>query len=290
MRKPPALNDAQIAHFHQHGYLLIEQALPAHQITALSDVFSTWVQESRQYSEPYGTTLDHRPRFDVEPGHCHDAPALRRVTSPIEISPVYYDVMKNSAIADFVAQLLGPNIKFHHSKVNSKLPGSGTTVKFHQDFPYEPHSNDSLITALLFLDTVTEQNGPLEVVPGSHKGPLYGLWHDGVFTGAVTEAQAEWARSQSVRCLGPAGTLCLMHTRLLHGSTANLSPNPRTLFLCTYSAEDAIPLSPNPLPSRYAGEIVRGKSTNRVRCSHYEMELPEVPEGASFFSQQAKMT
>ncbi|MEO1276685.1 MAG: class I tRNA ligase family protein, partial [Pseudomonadota bacterium] len=47
------------------------------------------------------------------------------------------------------------------------------------------HSNADLVTALLMIDEVTPENGPLEVQPGSHKGPLHSLWHEGRFTGAV---------------------------------------------------------------------------------------------------------
>ena len=231
---------------------------------------------------------DGRPRFDLEPGHCAEQPALRRIASPIEISAPYLRAMRENAALDAIADLLGPNIKFHHCKINAKLPRAGTEVKFHQDFLYEPHSNDDLITALMFIDEVTEENGPLEVVPGSHTGALHELWHDGVFTGAVDKRIARKAAQKTVQCTGPAGAICLMHTRLLHASAANRSRHPRTLFIAVYSAEDALPLSPNPLPSRYAGEVVRGRQTNRVRCSGYEMALPEVPKSASFFHQQAK--
>ena len=41
-----------------------------------------------------------------------------------------------------------------------------------------------------------------------------------------------------------------MHTRLVHGSTANLSGRPRTLYIVTYCAEDAQPLVTNHIPSR----------------------------------------
>ena len=60
----------------------------------------------------------------------------------------------------------------------------------------------------------------------------------------------------------------------------DLSP---TLYITTYYAEDAIALSPNHLPSRYTHELVRGKATGRVRCSAYEMEIPEKPSSTSFF-------
>ena len=77
-----------------------------------------------------------------------------------------------------------------------------------------------------------------------------------------------------------------MHACLLHGSAPNLSDNPRTLYITTYYAEDAIELSPNHLPSTLTHELVRGEVSGRVRCSTYQMELPEVPEGTSFFAQQ----
>ena len=75
--------------------------------------------------------------------------------------------------------------------------------------------------------------------------------------------------------------------RLLHGSAPNRSAKPRTLFICVYSAEDAIPLSPNPLPSTHEGRIVHGERTGRVRCVANELKLPQLPKQASFFAQQA---
>jgi phytanoyl-CoA hydroxylase len=232
--------------------------------------------------------MDGRPRFDLEPGHSAERPALRRVTSPIEISDAYLDVMRSSKAVDAVAQLIGPNVAFNNAKVNSKQPGAATEVKFHQDFLFEPHTNDDLITVLFFLDEVTIDNGPLEVIPGTHRGPMFDHWHDGVYTGAVSQEVRDAHLSEAVSVVGAAGTACLMHTRLLHGSGPNQSDRPRTLFISEYRAEDSKPLQVNHIPSRYEGEVVRGVATNRVRCSAYEMEYPEVPTGASFFSQQAK--
>ena len=95
-------------------------------------------------------------------------------------------------------------------------------------------------------------------------------------------------QSKAITCTGPAGSVCLMHTRLLHGSAPNRSSAPRTLFICVYSAEDAVPCSANPMPSRYEGLVVRGERTNRVRSIDYQLELPQKPTTASFFDQQAK--
>ena len=282
-----ALTQEQRESFWQDGYLAVDDAVTPLELQDLRKVFADWVEESCSHDEDYGETLDGRKRFDLELGHCAENPALRRVQSPEEVSEAYADVMRNARTVDFCAELIGPAIRFHHGKVNSKLPGAATKVKFHQDFPFQPMTNDDLITALLFVDDVTLENGPLEVVPGSHKGPLYTLWHDGVFTGAVADDVVDQHRHSIVKCTGKAGSVCLMHSSLLHGSAPNLSDRPRTLYIATYYAEDAIELSPNHLPSKFTHEVVRGEASGRVRCSSYSMQLPEKPSGTSFFGQQA---
>ena len=281
------LSEPDAAAYWRDGYLFVEDALTPGQLGALVADFDAWVEESKGFDEPYGRTSDDRARFDLQPGHCADQPALRRVASPIEVSDNYLSVMRNNRALDAVTQLIGPNVEFNNSKINAKHPGTATEVKYHQDFLFQPHSNEDLIAVLFFLDDVTDDNGPLTVVPGTHRGPMFDHWHDGEFTGAVSpEVEAEHL-SNALPISGPAGSACLMHTRLLHGSAPNRSASPRTLFISEYRAEDSKPLQVNHLPSEYEGEVVRGERTNRVRCSSYEMEFPEVPKGASFFSQQS---
>lgn len=275
------LSQEQKDQFWRDGVLVLDNAVTPEELEKLRVVFAGWVEESRKHEGDYGETLDGRARFDLEPGHTAASPALRRVQSPEEVSEVYADVMRNARTVDYVVDLIGPAIKFHHGKVNSKLPGAATKVKFHQDFPFQPMTNDDLITALLFVDDVTLENGPLEVVPGSHKGPLYTLWHNGVFTGAVDDEVVEQHKDNIVKCTGKAGSVCLMHSSLLHGSAPNLSDKPRTLYIATYYAEDAIELSPNHLPSTFTHELVRGEASGRVRCSSYDMLLPEKPSDTS---------
>ena len=283
-----ALSEAQRDHFWKNGYLVVDNAIDDQVLKDMQNDFGAWVEESRGHSQPYGETEDGRPRFDLEPGHTAEKPALRRVNAPVEVSAAYFAAMASSRMTDCVADLIGPNVKLHHSKINSKRPGGQTAVKWHQDFPFTPHSNDDLITALLMVDEVTERNGPLEVVAGSHRGALHGLWHDGVFTGAVADPVARDCQAKAITCTGSAGSVCLMHTRLLHGSAPNRSSAPRNLFICVYSAEDAVPYSANPMPTRYEGLVVRGERTNRVRSMEYQVELPQKPTSASFFDQQAK--
>ena len=282
------LSTSQVKQFRQDGFLFLANVIPTVRLQKMQNEFEQWKEESRGFDEPYGKTFDNRPRFDLEPGHCADNPALRRIASPIEISATYLDFMRDNHALDALVDILGPNLKFENAKINSKQPGAATQIKYHQDFLFEPHTNDDMVTVLYFLDDVTAENGPLEDVPGTHQGPLYEHWHNGVFTGAVSDAVAAEMKTHAIPCHGPAGSACLMHTRVLHGSAPNLSAKPRTLFICEYTAEDAYPLQVNHIPSAYMYEIVRGKSSGRVRCSEYEMAFPEVPKSASFFEQQAK--
>ena len=281
------LNQAQIDEFRDNGVIVVESAYSAAALEPLRRQHQDWIDESRNHDGPFGQMSDGRPRFDVEPGHGSGNPALRRVASPEEISLAYLDLLEGGPMVEAVADLLGENLRFHHAKLNSKLPGSGTTVKWHQDFPFDPHSNDDCITALLFFDDIGADSGPLRVVPGSHRGPLYSLWQGGVFTGAVADDIAARCETDAIECLGPAGSLCLMHTRLLHASAENLTDRARTLYIATLTAADAIPLAPCAVPSRYAGRILHGRDPGRIRSIAFEMENPEIPSGASFFNQQA---
>jgi len=281
------LNESQKSEFRENGVVVVESALSFDDLKPLRRQHQQWIEESRRHDGPFGEMLDGRPRFDVESGHSAETPALRRVASPEEISDDFLNLLEQGPLLENVADLLGDDLRFHHAKLNSKLPGSGTTVKWHQDFTFDPHSNDDCITAMLFLDAITSEIGPARVVPGSHRGPLYSLWHDGIFTGAVAEEVAADCESRAVECLGPAGSLCLMHTRALHASSANLTPDPRTLYIATLTAADAIPLVACAVPSIHAGRIVHGKNPGRIRSIAFDMENPEIPSWASFFNQQA---
>ena len=280
------LTAAQVRAFQDDGCLLLENAVTATQLAALQRDMNLWREESRAHVENYGATINQRPRFDLDPTHSPQHPALRRVNAPIEVSAAHFEAATEARMVDAVTELIGPNVKLHHTKTNSKQPNTVTAVKYHQDFAFTPHSNDDVVTALLFLDDVAQSNGALEVVPGSHRGPLHSIWRDGQFTGYIDEAIEREMREHAQALTGPAGTVCLMHTRVMHGSAPNASDRARSLFICVYSADDAVPLSPNPMPHAHEGLLVRGTRTGKVRSMDFALELPQLPAGASFFEQQ----
>ena len=278
----------QIDKYNEQGFLVVENVLSAEDIAVLQSDFDEWVKDSREHQEPWGETLDRRARFDIEDDHSATHPSLRRVTSPTEISEAYKKAALDSRISEIAGQLVGSNgARFHHSKVNSKLPHTATQVKWHQDFPFTPHSNDDLVTCLLMISEVTMENGPLQVIPGSHKGSLFTHLHNDQFTGAVSSEVERLYCQDPISCFGPIGSVCFMHSRLLHASSPNETELPRTLYISVYAAEDALPYGENPLPSIHSGEIVYGMDSGVTRSTPNQLRLPVKPKGASFFVQQA---
>ncbi len=282
------LNESEVEQFWRDGYVVAGNAVAAEQLEQMRAALSRWIDESRSQRNDFGETVDGRPRFDLAGTHRPDAPVLRRVDNPPEIDSVYSEVAFDGGFVDMIADLIGPDIKFHHAKINLKQPGSETRVDWHQDFSYTPHSNDHVVTALLMLDDMSEQNGCLMVAPGSHREGQKSLWRGDVFTGKVDEETARQAKARSRAVTGRAGSVCLMHTKLLHGSEPNRSDGARALFICVYSAADAMPLTRSPLPNRFEGRIVRGNASRFARVDPGTVELPPDYRAASFFEVQEK--
>jgi len=284
------LSEEQVQAFWETGCLTVPDAVAAETVAAINGDLESWIEESRAHDKPYGKLLDGRARFDLQPGYSANRPALRRVQSPTELSPACLTALTaltESPMIRMLAQLIGPDLRFHHSKMNCKLHGSTTQVDWHQDFMFDPHSNDDMVTCLIFLGAVGQDNGPLMTVPGSHRGPLHSHWQGGKFTGMVDKALEPDCEARAVTHTGPAGSVCFMHGRTLHASRANNSTSPRNLFIAEITAADAIPLSPNPVPSIHAGMILHGTEPGRIRSIPFDMDGPVIPE-TTFFDQQVE--
>ena len=137
-------------------------------------------------------------------------------------------------------QLRGEDLYIQQSKINVKAAFDGEQWQWHQDFSTHHHEDgvpEPLALNLhVFLDDVTEFNGPLYFFKGSHKfGPL-GTWHDTESTSwplwVIEEDDvrkvAETCPLQSIT--GKAGTALIFGDCLLHGSPPNMSPWNRSIF------------------------------------------------------------
>ncbi len=261
--EPRVLTQAQREFYFTEGYLLLPGVIDPDWIGRLRDATDRLVQRSRGVSRSDDV-------FDLEPGHSSDAPRLRRVSKPVEQDPVYWAYVTESIMPDIVADLVGPDVKFHHSKLNFKWLRGGEEVKWHYDISFWPHTNYSPLTVGTYLYDCGMDQGPLAVLPRSHEiEPMLSQYgDDGQWTGCLGERDlARLDLSKAVYLTGPAGSLTLHNCRTLHSSPRNMSDQGRPLLLNTLSSADAIPYTSNPIKSRFDQAIVRGKP---ARFAHHD--------------------
>jgi ectoine hydroxylase-related dioxygenase (phytanoyl-CoA dioxygenase family) len=254
------LTQAQREFYFEHGYLLVPSVVSADWLGRLRAVTDEMVDRTRSMAESDAV-------FDLEAGHTPERPRLRRLSNPVEHHETYWEFASRSILPDVMADLVGPDVKFHHSKLNFKWAGGGSEVKWHQDISYWPHTNYSPLTAGLYLYDCGPEQAPLLVVPGSHHGELFDQYDDeGQWTGHLSPTDLKAVPTETAAQLtGPAGSVTIHNCRVVHGSLPNLSPAGRPLLLNVYSAADAFTYTANPLPSRYEGTIVRGRPARWAR-------------------------
>jgi len=276
------LSAIQVEAYNRNGYLAIENVLTVAELEELRRLTDEFVERSRNVTA-------NDAIFDLEPGHSAASPSLRRIKHPISKHPTYAKYASHGSILDIVECLLGPNLRYHNNKLNMKNPDSGSAVQWHQDWAFYPHTNDSILEVGIALDDMTEDNGALMVIPGSHLGRVWNHHQDGLFVGAITDPafRPDDAVSVTVR----AGGITLHHVRIVHGSKPNQSSRPRRMFFIGFYATDAWPLIPGTdsledLDSR----TVRGEPTLEPRMKELpvRLSLPRVP-GGSIYEQQEKL-
>jgi ectoine hydroxylase-related dioxygenase (phytanoyl-CoA dioxygenase family) len=282
------LTEEQKKQYELDGYVLVSQVVSGENLQAMRVDLDNWIEQSKVHVENYGEMVNGKARFDLEDGHCAETPRLRRIASPVDISAAYRDVLFNGAVVEAVADIVGTNVKFHHCKLNIKLPGMKTRVDYHQDQSFEVHTNEDYLTLLVLLDDMSEENGCLRVLKSSHLGPRYSHYEGDEFVGKVERVIQEQCNLEAIKIEGKAGDICLMSSWCLHGGTANMSQNPRRLLICGYSAADNYPLMPPMVPSDHSGRIVAGKASYKVRFREGVLELPKHYQSDSFFGAQGQ--
>ena len=111
---------------------------------------------------------------------------------------------------------------------------------WHQDWSFYPHTNDDLLAVGIYLEDCFDENGPLKVLPGSHKGKLFDHHYNGNFVGKINK---KINTKKAIPLTGSEGTVTFHHIRTIHGSGLNLSINARPLLLFGYVTVDAWPLN-----------------------------------------------
>jgi ectoine hydroxylase-related dioxygenase (phytanoyl-CoA dioxygenase family) len=285
------LTQEQIRFYDENGYLLVEDAVTPGQLRELREITYDFIERSRSVRESDDV-------FDLDEGHSPENPRLTRIKLPHKQHPAFWEALKSERILDTLTSLLGPNVLIQTSKLNTKAPDGGAAVEWHQDWAFYPHTNDSLLACGLMLEDVTEANGPLQVVPGTHKGPILSHHNGGVFCGAVDPCDPSFERDKIVTLTGKAGSMTVHHVRTLHGSAPNRSDRSRLILFYECHAADAWPLLGSGAYIQRLGQqaiwddlqdrVICGAVTTMPRVEPVPVRLPLPPplDASSIFKTQ----
>ena len=272
MPQPEALSVEQIAFYRDNGYLLVENRVPMDIIEQLRAEIARFQDEARGMTEA-------NDRLDLEDSHMPDAPRIRRIKLPHRISPVVEALLRSDHILAPARDLVGPDIRLHTTKLNMKSAGYGAAIEWHQDFAFYPHTNDDVLAIGVIIDDMGHENGPLMVIPGTHKGPIHDHHADGVFAGAVDLEACGYSTADAVELAGPAGSITIHHGHILHGSAINTSARDRRMLFLEMMAADAFPIMGSMTKfdsiADYDSRMLCGKPTLTPRLKDVSVRIPQ---------------
>ena len=110
---PRVLSQARREAYFEKGFVSVQEIVPSDILKELQATTQGFVNKSREVRES-------DERFDIGPGHSAQTPVLRRLKSPDTASDIYWN-FSTGLMAEVAADLVGPNVVFHHSKLNFKF-------------------------------------------------------------------------------------------------------------------------------------------------------------------------
>ena len=230
------LTPDQLAQFERDGYLFFPGLFTPEETRTLTDAVPELYSRREDYNVREKGKDAVRTNFAA---HMYSEPFAKLARHPRMIGPV--------------EKLLGEALYMHQFKINGKMAFEGDVWQWHQD--YGTWLNDDMMpteramNVAIFLDDVTEHNGPLMFIPGSHKKGVVEAKHDLTTTSyplwtvdndliRQLVQRAGGKQGGIVSPKGPAGSMILFHSCLVHASGSNLSPFDRVsvyLSLCAVS-------------------------------------------------------
>ena len=257
------LTDEQRKQYEEQGYLVLPGVFNKRevaQMTAEADRLAQWqVAISLALGEP-------TPRLDVQR---RDGEVVLRKIQPVnDVSPVFTKYSNDERLLRPLRELLGCEPLLMEEKLNYKqvLPGNPEVVTGNDDDEGFPFHTDiayywfdgypaETVSSAISIDETTADNGPILVIPGSHKKewPLREGWPPIVQDDALLGAEC-------VPLLAPAGSVFIFHSALVHASSANRSNAPRRVMIFSHYPEThPIEYDKRNRPLRKAGQAAEDR-------------------------------
>ncbi|GCE17863.1 phytanoyl-CoA dioxygenase family protein [Dictyobacter kobayashii] len=241
------LTAEQLAFYHENGYILVKGVLTKEEAQTYRQECHNLVERLTRDQDIDATWGSARANATVATRilHCHDVQFQ---------SAAFSRLLVDERVTGIAADIIGsPNVQLHHNKMFVKPPEKGSPFPMHQDYPFFPHKNHSMIAAILHFDNAPLEKGCVRVVPGSHKlGPVphqeEGSWHLPLEQYPLESAQP---------CPAEAGDVLFFSYLTIHGSGVNVSDEARTTLLIQMR-DPQDPPTVDTHKSRGQGMILRG--------------------------------
>lgn len=280
------LTQTQIEEYNDVGAIVVPDVLTPDEVRTLSDVTDGFIDRAR------GLT-GHTAIYDLEDSHSADNPRVRRIKAAHAQHPAYAALTRHPKIIAVLQSLWGPNIRFDSAKLNMKCAGFGAPVEWHQDWAFYPHTNDDLAAVGVMFDDMAMENGPLMIIPGSHKGPTFDHHADGIFCGAMNPENRDVDFSKAIALTGKAGSITVHHVRAVHGSAPNVSDRDRRLLLFQFRSADAWPILGFPGGIEAFDALMVAGQAQQPRLAPAPIRLPLPPatlQGSLYENQKGMKT
>ncbi|AWN21970.1 phytanoyl-CoA dioxygenase family protein [Deinococcus irradiatisoli] len=242
------LNAEQIAAYHQDGYLHVPGLLTPEEASGFRQechALAARLQEKRSIEATWASAREVT-MVKTQLLHCHDVQYHAAAFSRLLVDP---------RLGGAAADLIGPNVQLHHNKMFIKPPEKGSPFPLHQDHPFFPHEQHSMLAVVLHFDDAPEEKGCLRVVPGSHKrGPI-----EHIETGSWHLSPEEYPLESAVAVPARAGDALFFSYLTIHGSGVNVSQEARTTWLIQLRRADDRPVVDSH-PSPGQGMMLWGNS------------------------------
>ena len=218
---PNILTEEQQAFYRENGYIHVKGLLTPQEAEAYraeTQALINRLQAFRNTDSTWGSAKDMTGGVVTQLHHCHDVQFY---------SAAFARLIVDERLTGVAADIIGPNVQLHHTKAFIKPPEKGSPFPLHQDAPFFPHQNHSMIAAILHFDDAPLEKGCVRVVPGSYKRGLLphlseGAWH---------LDPAEYPLESSTPVPAKAGDALFFSYLTIHGSGLNLSDESRTTVL-----------------------------------------------------------
>jgi threonine dehydrogenase-like Zn-dependent dehydrogenase/ectoine hydroxylase-related dioxygenase (phytanoyl-CoA dioxygenase family) len=252
------LSDEQRERYATDGFVLIESVFDEEEISALRRAFA----EDATVRGPHRVTED-------------DGETVRTGYASHTRHPIFATLARSSRLLEPARTIVGDDVYVYQVKVNTKRPLGGGSWSWHQDYIVWRDADDlpapALVNVAVFLDDVTEYNGPVIFLTGSHRRGTVERTRSATRSSQyidpdgylLTRAElTEMARSYPMASpKGEAGGVLFFHPEIVHGSAANISPQQHDLLIITYNAVGNLPRhrgvpGPDHLVARDTGALV----------------------------------